>query len=84
MGRNLRYQFHDGVLSNSGRRNVQLRGREPGSFRVLDYVQEVPADICRGTDVCLRNGDGMVLLDLADGVRRTVELPHCVEEWIYA
>lgn len=26
----------------------------------------------------------MVLLDLADGVRRTVELPNCVEEWIYA
>lgn len=84
MGRNLRYKFHDSVLSNSGRRNVQLRGCEPRPIRIHDYIQEVPADICRGADVCLRNGDGLVLLDLEDGVRRTVELPHCMEEWIYA
>lgn len=84
MGRNLRYQFHDGILSDGGRRNVQLRRCEPGPIPILDYIQEVPADVCRGTNVCLRNGDGMVLLDLADGVRRAMELSDCLEEWIYA
>lgn len=84
MGRDLRHQFLEGILPNSGRRNVQLRRCEPGPFLVYGYLQEVLADICRGTDVCLRNGNGMVLLDLADGVRRSVELSDCMEEWIYA
>lgn len=84
MGRDVRYKFRHGILPNSGPRDVQLRRCEHGSIRVYGYIQEVPADICRGTDVCLRNGNGMVLLDLADGVSRAVELSDCVEEWVYA
>ena len=84
MGRDLLYHFQDGLLPNSGRRNVQLLGCEPGPIGILGYLQEVSSDICRGTDVCLRNGNGMVLLDLADRVSRAVELSDRMEEWIYA
>lgn len=84
MGRDLLYHFHDGLLPNSGRRNVQLLECERGPIGIFGYLQEVPSDICRGTDVFLRNGNGMVLLDLADRVSRAVELSDRMEEWIYA
>lgn len=63
---------------------MRLHQRERTPIVILAGLQEVPADVRGGADVGVRDGAGVVLLDVEDGVGSAVELSDRVEEWLYA
>jgi len=55
-------------------RRVRVRRRQRRPGQVLAALQAVAADVRRGADGQLREGVGLVLLDVGDGEERPVEL----------
>jgi len=62
-------------------RGLRMRRRQRGPVQVLAALQTVAADVRGGADGQLREGMGLVLLDVGDGEERAVELEVGIAGW---